>query len=130
LRGFKKLGHPRKLAEFDDFVRHLYLRQLTRRVIGIAADLYVALWKRGEPLEDADILIAATALAHNLVLVTDNERHFLRIPGLDVENWLREPWPFHSSNRPVTESILNNNPVGLRHCFEHPSNIGITSNHL
>jgi tRNA(fMet)-specific endonuclease VapC len=88
LRGLKELGSPRRLEDFEDLVSHLHVRLLTRRVIGIAADLYVELRRRGEPLEDADILIAATALAHDLVLVTDNEQHFRRIPRLEVENWL------------------------------------------
>ncbi len=35
----------------------------------------------------ADILIAATALEHNLVMVTENVNHFHRIPGLSVESW-------------------------------------------
>lgn len=38
---------------------------------------------------DADILIAATALVQGLVLTTNNEAHFRRIPGLRVDNWLR-----------------------------------------
>ena len=33
--------------------------------------------------------IAATALTHNLVLVTDNTKHFQRITGLRLENWIR-----------------------------------------
>ena len=90
LRGLKELASPRRLADFEDLMDHLHVRLLTRRVMGIAADLYVELRKRGEPLEDADILIAATSLAHGLVLVTDNERHFRRIPKLKVENWLHE----------------------------------------
>lgn len=90
LRGLKELGNVRRLRGFEDLVEHLQLRLLTQRVIGIAADLYVELRQRGEPLEDADILIGATALAHDLVLVTDNERHFRRIKGLQLENWLRE----------------------------------------
>lgn len=36
---------------------------------------------------DADILIAATALVHNLVLVTENRAHFQRIPKLRLESW-------------------------------------------
>lgn len=91
LRGLKELGNPRKLADFEDLISHLHVRLLTPRVVGIAADLYVELRRRGQPLEDADILIAATALAHDLVLVTDNEQHFQRIGGLKLENWLREP---------------------------------------
>jgi tRNA(fMet)-specific endonuclease VapC len=90
LRGLKELGNVRRLRDFEDLVEHLQLRLLTPRVMGIAADLYVKLRRRGEPLEDADILIGATALAHDLVLVTDNERHFQRIKGLELENWLRE----------------------------------------
>ena len=34
-----------------------------------------------------DRLIAAHALSHGLIIVTDNERHFADIPGLNVENW-------------------------------------------
>jgi tRNA(fMet)-specific endonuclease VapC len=34
-----------------------------------------------------DTLIACHALAENLILVTNNERDFLRIPGLTIENW-------------------------------------------
>ena len=38
-------------------------------------------------IDDMDILIASTALTHNLVLVTNNEKHFRRVPGLEIENW-------------------------------------------
>jgi tRNA(fMet)-specific endonuclease VapC len=37
---------------------------------------------------DADIMIAAVALSNNLILVTNNEKHFNRIPDLNIENWL------------------------------------------
>jgi len=39
----------------------------------------------GEPLADADLQIAATALHHGLALVTGNLRHFERVPGLALE---------------------------------------------
>lgn len=38
-------------------------------------------------IDDMDVLIAATALSHSLALLTNNEKHFERIPGLSVENW-------------------------------------------
>lgn len=44
---------------------------------------------RGRPIGQNDMLIAAHALALNAVLVTDNEGEFSRVPGLQVENWLR-----------------------------------------
>ncbi len=44
--------------------------------------------QQGTPLADADMRIAAVALAQNLILVTGNVRHFQRVPNLRVENWL------------------------------------------
>jgi tRNA(fMet)-specific endonuclease VapC len=44
--------------------------------------------KRGKPISDMDMFIAATAIEEDLILVTDNVKHFSRIPGLKVENWM------------------------------------------
>ena len=44
--------------------------------------------RRGTPLGDADLRIAAIALARDLTVVTANMHHFQRVPGLLVENWL------------------------------------------
>ena len=43
----------------------------------------------GNRLDDFDLIIAATALAENLTLVSNNERHFKRVPGLKIENWIK-----------------------------------------
>ena len=43
----------------------------------------------GQQIGRTDPLIAAQAIAMDAVCVTDNLRHFLRIPGLVVENWLQ-----------------------------------------
>ena len=40
--------------------------------------------KRGELIEDMDILIAATSIATNAVLVTGNSKHFERIKTLQI----------------------------------------------
>jgi tRNA(fMet)-specific endonuclease VapC len=45
---------------------------------------------RGERLAEADLMIASIALRHGLLLVSGNTRHFGRIPGLKLENWLSE----------------------------------------
>jgi len=45
---------------------------------------------QGSPIGDFDEMIAAHALALDAILVTDNVRHFERIPGLRIENWLRQ----------------------------------------
>jgi tRNA(fMet)-specific endonuclease VapC len=43
--------------------------------------------RSGRPIGPNDLLIAATARAHDLVLVTHNRREFERIPGLRIEDW-------------------------------------------
>ena len=45
---------------------------------------------KGTPLDDFDLAIAACALAYNLTLVTNNEKHFQRVEGLKLANWARE----------------------------------------
>ena len=44
--------------------------------------------KAGTIIDDFDILIGATAIKQNLVLVTNNTDHFIRIKGIDLENWV------------------------------------------
>jgi predicted nucleic acid-binding protein len=44
----------------------------------------------GTPLDDADLQIAATALHHDLELVTGNVKHFARVAGLRVDRVLYE----------------------------------------
>ena len=38
-------------------------------------------------LDDIDLLIAGVAIENDMVLVTNNEKHFQRIPDLNIENW-------------------------------------------
>jgi len=54
----------------------------------IGGEIYATLKKKGELINDADILIASTVKAHHAVLITNNEAHFARIEGLQIENWL------------------------------------------
>jgi tRNA(fMet)-specific endonuclease VapC len=53
-------------------------------------EIRAELERRGTPIGDADVRIAAIALAHGLKVVTGNERHFRQVPGLETENWLEE----------------------------------------
>ena len=50
--------------------------------------LRVALRRQGITVSPPGLMIASTALAHDLIVVTDNTRHFAVIPGLRLENWL------------------------------------------
>jgi tRNA(fMet)-specific endonuclease VapC len=44
--------------------------------------------KVGIVIDDFDLLIAATAITHNQILVTNNIKHFEPIKELNIENWI------------------------------------------
>ncbi len=44
---------------------------------------------QGTPIDDFDLLIAASAYSNDLVLVTDNLKHFQYVEGLKLENWVK-----------------------------------------
>lgn len=87
LRGLKAKGATQQTARFDLFCMNNKILSITDDVIIRAADIYADLYKRGELIGDADILIAASALVNGLGVVTNNEAHFRRIASLHVENW-------------------------------------------
>ena len=87
LRGLKAINAQRRLKDFELFCLINLVLDLTEKIIVKAADVYADLYKKGQLIGDADILIAATALENGLAVVTNNEAHFNRIVGLQVENW-------------------------------------------
>ncbi|MGH3565987.1 MAG: hypothetical protein ACRDRH_08145 [Pseudonocardia sp.] len=58
---------------------------LTARRLGM---LKAALERVGTPLAEPDLRIASIALTRDLILVTQNVKHFGRVPELTVENWI------------------------------------------
>ena len=53
----------------------------------VCATLRVTLRKIGRPIGAYEALIAATAQAHDLIVVTGNESEFAQVPGVRLENW-------------------------------------------
>ena len=87
LRGLKAKNAVVQTAAFDKRCQESQVLPLTDAVVVRAADLYAYLRTRGQLISDADLLVAATALIHNLVLVTNNIDHFGRVPGLQLDRW-------------------------------------------
>ena len=46
--------------------------------------------KKGQLIEDADIIIGTTAIINNMVMVTENVKHIGRLNGIVVENWIEK----------------------------------------
>lgn len=87
LRGLKAKDANRQVERFEEQCRESLVFPLSDEIVVRAAEIYGVLHKRGALIEDADILIAATALVHDLELVTENPSHFSRVPNLVIEGW-------------------------------------------
>ena len=73
---------------FEEFCRQSRILPVDDKVADHASSIYAHLASRGELIGDADILIAATALVHQMGLTTNNRKHFEKVPGLHVECWM------------------------------------------
>lgn len=79
-------GRDSRAAEqaFRRFLRGTTVLPLTRTIMKRFARIRGQLRRQGLTVQDPDLLIAATALTHEMTLVTRNVRHFLRIPDLAI----------------------------------------------
>ena len=66
----------------------LHILPFDRRAGETYGSLRAQLEHAGTPLAEPDLRIAAIALTHDLTVVTGNVRHFSRVAGLRVENWI------------------------------------------
>lgn len=74
------------VTKFLDTLPVLGLDAASAQIFGEAKAL---LEKRGERLADADLLIGAIAAARKATVVTGNKKHYARIPGVTLEDWMR-----------------------------------------
>ena len=85
--GLKYRDAHKQIELFLEFAAQNTLLPLTPRAVDIAAEKYAELRKAGVPIDDIDLLIAGTAIANGLALVTHNTKHFDRISDLETEDW-------------------------------------------
>jgi tRNA(fMet)-specific endonuclease VapC len=79
-------GRDRRRHEqgFRAFLRAVAVLYLTQVVARRYAVLRGRLRQQGQLIDQPDLFIAATALQHDLILVTRNRQHFERVPGLQL----------------------------------------------
>ncbi len=80
------LGRDPRAAEaaFRRFLRRVTVLPVNQAIWRRFAQIRGQLRRQGQPIGDMDVLIAATALHHNLVLVSRNRRHFERVASLSL----------------------------------------------
>lgn len=71
-------------------IREIYpVEELNIGIMELFADIKANMYSKAMRIEDLDLFIAATAIYNDLILVTNNTKHFKNIPLLKLENWKR-----------------------------------------
>jgi tRNA(fMet)-specific endonuclease VapC len=85
----KSTGPSKDRALVDAFLETLPVWGPDRASAQVFGEAKALLQRLGTPVADADLFIAAIAITTDAVIVTGNHRHFGRIPGVVVEDWIR-----------------------------------------
>lgn len=85
--GVRKSGSARNLRALEAFMAPLAVLDYGLAAARQYGQVRALLEKKGSPIGPLDTQIAAHALSLDLVLVTNNQREFKRVPGLRLENW-------------------------------------------
>jgi tRNA(fMet)-specific endonuclease VapC len=78
---------PKRAQSLQEFLGDVTVLDVTPTVARRFGELRAALFDQGRPPPDMDLLIGATALVHDLTLVTHNTADFSNIPGLRILDW-------------------------------------------
>jgi len=85
----KSNQRARALAQLDELVQDIPVEDLSSAASQTYGEIRALLEKQGRMIGNNDLWIAAHAVALNVTLATNNEREFLRVAGLSVENWTK-----------------------------------------
>lgn len=56
-------------------------------IMDVFGEIKAYVQRIGKPVDDMDLLIAATAISNGMTLVTHNTKHFENIPNLKITDW-------------------------------------------
>lgn len=89
--GIRKSSNPEKnLKALNQFIIPLEIIDFDFNATIEYGLIRARLEKKGTPIGPLDTLIGAHAKSLDLTLVTNNEKEFIRIPDLKLENWTKE----------------------------------------
>jgi tRNA(fMet)-specific endonuclease VapC len=88
--GVSKSSKPEQnLMALTQFVAPLEILPFGGEAAQYYGELRAHLEKQGTPIGSLDMLIAAHAISIASTLVTNNEKEFLRVPHLKIDNWIK-----------------------------------------
>ncbi len=84
---YRSIRVAEALRLLDRFIEPFQVLPFDVTSAGIYGEIRSELARRGETIGSNDLLIAATARAHDCIVVTHNTREFGRVPHLRLEDW-------------------------------------------
>ena len=84
----KSIAPEKNRALVIDFLATLPVLGLDAASVQVFGEAKALLERLGQRVADADLFIGAIAAAKKATVVTDNKRHFARIPGVTIEDWI------------------------------------------
>ena len=78
----------RNRLALEQFITPLEVAHFDQEAAVIYGTIRALLEQKGQPIGSMDLLIAAHARSLDVLLVTNNESEFKRVPGLRIENWV------------------------------------------
>lgn len=88
--GAEKSNYPEKNRQVIQKLSGQFKQIPIFNSLDIFAKEKARLKKEGKPIDDFDLLIGATAIANDMILVTNNEKHFDRLMKIEIDNWTKE----------------------------------------
>ncbi len=85
----KSVAPEKNVALVKSFLGTLPVFGLDEASAQIFGEAKALLERQGQRLADADLFIGAIAASNRATVVTGNKRHYNRIPGVIVEDWIR-----------------------------------------
>ncbi|MDR1361006.1 MAG: type II toxin-antitoxin system VapC family toxin [Rickettsiales bacterium] len=83
-----KINNSSKLTQaISNLLQMVSVMDFTSDSADSSSDIRAHLQKQGKPIGEMDCLIAGCAISHNAVLITNNTKHYAKIPNLQIENW-------------------------------------------
>jgi len=83
-----KNNSKNKLQAFEKLFEEYGIADIDKKTLDLALSLYVKLRKVGIAVDDGDLLMAAYCIQNNFILVSNNVKHFEKIEGIQLIDWV------------------------------------------
>ena len=84
----KSQAKDKVMKTIQNLEKMMQIAVLDEQVASHYGDIRQQLQQRGQMIGNNDLWLAAHARANNWIMVTNNEKEFVRVEGLRVENWV------------------------------------------